>query len=61
MANPKPASRLYFASGKTLDVVETLAIICPGTQPPWTVRVTEPAGGKHWVNLRYVERVEVLL
>ncbi len=60
MANPKPASRLYFVSGKTLDVVEVLIKVCPGTQPPWTATVTEPSGAKHWVNLQHVERIEVL-
>lgn len=61
MANPKALSRLYFGSGKTLDVIEPLLTVCPGTQPPGTVLVTEPNGTKNWVNLRHVERLEVLV
>lgn len=67
MATPKAASTIYFLSGKTLAVVETLDVVTAGYVCPIpggalvgahsTVTVTEPSGAKHWVNLWLVERV----
>jgi hypothetical protein len=60
VSNPKALTRIYFVSGAKLDVIETSAFICPATAPPWTATVTEPNGTKSWINLRAVERLEVL-
>lgn len=67
MTNPKPASTIYFVSGKTLAVVDTLATITSGYSCGFpggvsvgahsTIVVTEPSGDKHWINLWLVERV----
>lgn len=67
MANPKAVSTLYFSSGKTLDVLETVAQITALVPPavpmgtyrlsPSVVTVTAPAGDQHWVQMRHVERI----
>jgi hypothetical protein len=64
---PKAASTLYFPSGKTLSVVETVDAVTNGYTCPIpggvvvgahsTAIVTEPSGAKHWINLWLVERV----
>ena len=57
-------STLHFASGHTLDVVETIAQICAiapaGAPYPYglTVALTIVSGAKVWVNLIAVEMIE---
>lgn len=57
-------STLYFASGKTLDVVETVAQINAAcswispTNPPGPLYCTKADGTQTVVNLRTLERFE---
>jgi hypothetical protein len=55
---------LYFASGKTLDVVETCPAILAAIawvnpqSPPGPLTVTKADGTSAWINLRTLERIE---
>lgn len=74
MANPQPASTIYFADGKALDVVETLDVLvlqtvtaigapdANGIRPSWVSRgttlVTRTNGKRTWINFANVCRIE---
>lgn len=59
---PKMLASIYFASGATLQVQETVDIITSqqGWPAPGTWRVTRQDGGKVWINVFNVERIEPL-
>lgn len=60
----KANATIYFASGKTLGVIETCSAILSSvawtnpSSPPGPLLVTQINGAVTWVNLRSVERIE---
>lgn len=51
-------STVHFPSGRTLDVVETIAQICAATPPLWPGTLTLASGLKVYVNLPGIEWIE---
>lgn len=59
---PKLQATIYFASGAALPVQETVDVVTgqQGWPAPGTWRVTRQDGGKVWVNVFNIERIEPL-
>lgn len=63
---PKAVTRIHFASGGAVDVVETVVAILATIAwtglipPPNPLVVTQTSGLQVWCNVRLVERIEVI-